>query len=272
MPKDYRRQKTRSAKSSSSNSFLWIVFGILVGVFAAIIFYWKQEVLLKHHSKTITTAETTTNSSHASSKTPALVKKAEKATTTPEFDFYTVLPKTQVTPVSAPNNTSPPVRPTPTVATTPSAPPTLLTPPPSTSAAPTNTVPTPVIAAPPSVVAQPAPHSPALAEKTTQPTATTNIVSAKPPIIPETKTPPIKNPATTNYLVQLGSLKNYADADRLKAELTMSGFDVYIQPYNNNGQIYNRVVMGPYTSKLAATQQRASLQKSGVSSMVVKVP
>lgn len=307
MPKkDYRRQKSRSFRSSSSGSFSWVVFGILIGLFAAFAFYWNQAVGPEHQVPKTNTSMSA--SAHASRQVETLPKKAAKTTTTPEFDFYTVLPKTEggasdvtssnavsSTPAStlttpstssvspsSPTATSTSVNATattaavsPTASTSPttSAPQrgTPATPAPTTAATATKSTTTttaPVVLLPPesapkTKVSSPSPANTVISESPTP---------AETPANKEVKTSSTKNATATNYLLQMGSLKNYADADRLKAQLTMQGFDVYIQPYTMNGQVRNRVVMGPYSSKTAALEQQAALQQSKISSVLISSP
>lgn len=262
---------------------MWIVFGVLIGLLAAILFYWKEVVAPAHQAKTSPDIA----QHHV---VPPPPKKAQKSTTTPEFDFYTVLPKAEIASatrsVAAKTATAAPVvaSASPAVTTQP-APAVHSSPPAALSRTLGVTAQTSVAVAPAPVIApvaapiaaaptMPAALPPAsvLAEKTAPLAAPAHAVVAAPVASVPVKAPPAKNPASTNYLLQMGLAKNYVEADRLKAELTMSGFDVTIQPFTINGQIHHRVVMGPYPSKAAASQQQALLQKSAVTSVLIKVP
>lgn len=242
MPKDYRK-RTASRRRSNSN-LSWVIFGVLIGVVLAVAFFWNHNA--PHHTLA------THPISKASTHTTVTVAAKKSAATTPEFDFYTVLPNMQVTP-----NTPAKPAPAPVVPTA-AAPAAVITTPPATNAVPTTTS---------AVNTSPA----------TPPAAT--IVEAKPATTTPSKPAPAAAAPTTadvaaneptNYLLQMASLKNYADADRMKAQLTMQGFDVYIQSFNVNGQTFNRIVMGPYSSKQTALQQQAQLQKHHIASILIK--
>lgn len=264
MPKDYRKRTKSRAAKSNTNNFTWVVFGILIGLFLAILFYWHQKTP-NGSELHVVSAHKTATVSHAE-QLPAAKK--SQVPTTPEFDFYTVLPQMQVTPTNHPaQTTSPPVRP-------PVVPISVRTTTPTTSAAPPTTTPAaePDLATIPETASPPSPTT-QLNKETSPPTSPVN---AEPTSLPsplaEKKPTETKDTEPSNYLLQMASLKNYADADRFKAQLTILGFDVYIQSYTVNEQIYNRVVMGPYSSKTAATQQQARLQKNHVPSILIKAP
>jgi cell division septation protein DedD len=279
MPRDrnyrHRKKARTSAQSSPSSTFGWMLFGILIGLGVAIFAYWKLMVAPTQTSLSPVQTQTTQH------KTPAVLKKEKPAVAvvaTPEFDFYTVLPKMEVAATTKGGVTAKP----PSPPTAPAAPPVASTL--AASNAPTPaTPPTPLVAAPATPPIQSAPAAApstalAAAASETKPAAPAvvkqppaePVVAAAPPA--EIKTLPPKPAASTVYALQLGIFKNYAEADRLKAALTMSGLEVYIQPYTRNAQVYNRVIMGPYPSKAAASEQRTALQKNKISSVLVKVP
>lgn len=254
MPKDYRKRKYKASRpSKSSSGFAWAVFGILIGVFLAAVFYWQKTTPSdsQHHVAPAKTT-TTTTAKHAGHLAAATPKKSV-APAAPEFDFYTVLPKMQVTSNNAAQKTAPPPhRPQ---ATHEAAAPTsaLVETTPTTSQEATSPSP-PEEIMPAQSVAKSTPATPTV------------------PTVPTVPTSKIKDTEPTSYLLQMASLKSYADADRLKAQLTMLGFDVYIHSYSVNGQVYNRVLMGPYSSRSVASQQQAQLQKNHVPSILIKAP
>lgn len=256
MPKEYRKRRgSRASKSNTSHGFAWAVFGILVGLFLAIVIYWQLAPSNSH-------SDVNKSQTHASAKTAKTTTHTHSAVTSkkpaaPEFDFYTVLPKMQVAP-----NSSTPVK---AQAERPVMPVNTPVAPPSTPSVIPNSVTTPAV--PPETVSPDKqvvlPSTPDAAPPTAPSTTLLPPASSKKTSIP-------KDQEHANYLLQMASLKNYADADRLKAQLTMLGFDVYIVPYKGNGQIYNRVVMGPYSSRSAAVQQQTLLQKRHVPSILIR--
>jgi len=133
-------------------------------------------------------------------------------------------------------------------------------------------VPTQPVAQPPAANAAPTP--PPVVNTTLQPVvtpaqspATTNTTaSAAPNAIKPTAEPRV------SYMLQLASFKNYADADQLKAKLSLSGFRVSIQTVDiGNGEQWHRVRTGPYDSLSAAEEHRRQLQEQKINSIVLKL-
>ena len=81
--------------------------------------------------------------------------------------------------------------------------------------------------------------------------------------------PPAKG--GTSYLLQVASLKNPADADRLKAQLALMGMQVRIQKVEINGQAYHRVRAGPYRGKAAVNKAKAQLGRKGMESITIRL-
>ena len=76
---------------------------------------------------------------------------------------------------------------------------------------------------------------------------------------PPAQTPPPATSDTGRFLLQAGSFRDSADAERLRAEFTLDGFAVHVQPGKlDNGETWYRVMIGPYASKedLRAAQTR----------------
>jgi cell division septation protein DedD len=58
---------------------------------------------------------------------------------------------------------------------------------------------------------------------------------------------PVEPPKPTEqWWLQVAALKNPADADKLKARLSLLGLDVITQKVESNGQVLYRVRVGPY--------------------------
>ena len=123
------------------------------------------------------------------------------------------------------------------------------------------------------------------AEKTTQPKANPpqpkqptfdfyTILSNKPPA---TKTPP-PAPLPTNtsstqqqqFVLQVASVKTFADADRLKAQLILLGFNVFVEKIKLSGNLWNRVYVGPYPTLTQANADQQRLQQDKINSILVK--
>ncbi len=73
------------------------------------------------------------------------------------------------------------------------------------------------------------------------------------------------------YLLQAGSFRNEAEADKRRASLLMLGMPVKIAKVPGKaGEIWYRVVVGPFAGKAAAQAARDSLRSSGVDTLVIK--
>jgi len=74
------------------------------------------------------------------------------------------------------------------------------------------------------------------------------------------------------YVLQAGSFRDPAQADRLKAELTLMDMPVKIQTVSiEGGSKWHRVRVGPFTNLQALNAARAELQGNGLKVMVLKV-
>ncbi|TCT22083.1 SPOR domain-containing protein [Thiobaca trueperi] len=84
--------------------------------------------------------------------------------------------------------------------------------------------------------------------------------------MPETASPVPEPTAATpgTYVVQAGSFKRAADAERLRAELGLLGIAASVQTATlPNGQTTHRVRTGPYANKQTAEQVRNQLKRNG---------
>lgn len=63
------------------------------------------------------------------------------------------------------------------------------------------------------------------------------------------------------YVVQVGSFKNVADADELRAQLTLQGYTAHSQQIRlKSGQYWYRVSIGPFKSHKSALEQQKLLE------------
>lgn len=76
-------------------------------------------------------------------------------------------------------------------------------------------------------------------------------------------------PAGGGYIIQVGSFRNSADADALKARLAMIGMVARIQEVTVNGETWYRVRLGPFETARAADSARRQLRDNGFDSMVL---
>jgi cell division protein FtsN len=75
-----------------------------------------------------------------------------------------------------------------------------------------------------------------------------------------------------NYLLQVGSFQNPADADNLKARLALIGVEAGVEPIDlaDKGTWY-RVRVGPYTKVDEINRVRQTLAQNGIEASLVKV-
>jgi cell division protein FtsN len=87
----------------------------------------------------------------------------------------------------------------------------------------------------------------------------------------EHSTPTTRSSAgTASYMLQMGSFRRYADADRLKASLALVGIHAEIQRVSiKGGDIYHRVRSGPY-ARVEVNRLRTKLQLNKISSLVIR--
>jgi len=93
---------------------------------------------------------------------------------------------------------------------------------------------------------------------------------------PKSLTPPVAvtkpvlpSPVAPQYTLQIAAFKKNSDAETLKAELAMLGFQAAITNAQNEGITWYRVSLGPYTSLNAAQNVQAQLQANNTKSILV---
>ncbi|HET6631429.1 MAG TPA: SPOR domain-containing protein [Rhodanobacteraceae bacterium] len=72
------------------------------------------------------------------------------------------------------------------------------------------------------------------------------------------------------YLLQAGSFPNSADAEAVKARLALLGFVAHIEPVTINGNTWNRVRLGPYTSAATLEAAKDKLSAAGIKAIALK--
>lgn len=88
-------------------------------------------------------------------------------------------------------------------------------------------------------------------------------VAIKPTAIKTPTVVPTKQLAKGSYLIQLAAFRARSDAEKMKANLVLKGFDVRITAITQTrGQNWFRVMIGPYASKERATKALSNLAKT----------
>ncbi|MCB1803097.1 MAG: SPOR domain-containing protein [Gammaproteobacteria bacterium] len=88
----------------------------------------------------------------------------------------------------------------------------------------------------------------------------------------ERPTSPARDAEPTTYLVQIGSFKRNADADRLKAQLALLGVEAQVVSARIGPQDTRyRVRSGPYQGRAALDKARQRLAENGFKGIVIKL-
>lgn len=74
-----------------------------------------------------------------------------------------------------------------------------------------------------------------------------------------------------SYALQAGSFKNKQDAEQMRAEIILLGLDARIEARTSKkGTVWNRVIVGPFTSRSKLQEARSTLINNNVPTMVFK--
>lgn len=88
---------------------------------------------------------------------------------------------------------------------------------------------------------------------------------------PAAKPKPVKAVEREAYLLQLGSFRKAADAEKLKARLAFMGVETRVQKVTiNNKDTFHRVRSGPYRSKKELDEVRSMLTRNKIKSIAIK--
>jgi len=99
-------------------------------------------------------------------------------------------------------------------------------------------------------------------------------------VIPDESAPPrtgsrpsraVETPGS--FLLQAGSFSAAADADRLKANLALLGFESHVQRVTlDDNDVFNRVRIGPIADIDAAKRTQRQLRAAGIDTLLMQVP
>jgi cell division protein FtsN len=73
------------------------------------------------------------------------------------------------------------------------------------------------------------------------------------------------------YVLQAGSYRNEADADRVRAQLALQGIDAKVQRVAVDADVWHRVRIGPITKLDELNRLRKQLQAADVDALVIRV-
>lgn len=93
-------------------------------------------------------------------------------------------------------------------------------------------------------------------------------------IVPASETINEEKPAqeqSTEYILQVGSFPRADDADKLRAQLILINLDASIEKVEiRKGEIWHRVVVGPFNTQNELTTARSQLVKNEYNALVLK--
>jgi len=73
------------------------------------------------------------------------------------------------------------------------------------------------------------------------------------------------------YVLQAGSYRNEADADRVRAQLALQGIDAKVQRVAVDADVWHRVRIGPVSNLDELNKLRRQLQAADVDALVIRV-
>jgi cell division protein FtsN len=82
---------------------------------------------------------------------------------------------------------------------------------------------------------------------------------------------PIPETRRGTYVLQAGSYKNLADADRVRAQLALQGVDARVQKVTVDSDSWLRVRIGPLTNLDELNRLRQVLRKADIDVLVIRV-
>lgn len=72
------------------------------------------------------------------------------------------------------------------------------------------------------------------------------------------------------YLIQVGSFREYSEADSLKARLALLGIEAEIQSVSSNDEAWLRVRVGPFTNTRELNKIRNRLHSNNINTLLIK--
>jgi cell division protein FtsN len=73
------------------------------------------------------------------------------------------------------------------------------------------------------------------------------------------------------YVLQAGSYKNFADADRVRAKLALQGIESKVQKVTVDSDTWHRIRIGPISKLDELNRMRQTLRKADVDVLVIRV-
>ena len=82
---------------------------------------------------------------------------------------------------------------------------------------------------------------------------------------------PVPETRRGTYELQAGSYKNFADADRVRAQLALQGIESKVQKVSVDTDTWHRIRIGPISNLEELNRLRQKLRKADVDALVIRV-
>ncbi len=82
---------------------------------------------------------------------------------------------------------------------------------------------------------------------------------------------PVPETRPGSYILQAGSYRNFADADRVRAQLALAGVESKVQKVSVDTDTWHRVRIGPISSLDELNRLRTRLREADVDALVIRV-
>jgi cell division protein FtsN len=218
--------------------WVWLACGLLIGAF--VVFLMKLEPGRSEVKRVKEDATRPANVTAA--KHPTNSPAAPAAPVKPKYDFYTLLPESEVIVPMEPPAEKPPATLTPEELAKADA--------------------ARALAA---LGGQTPPPLPAASTATTTTTTTTTATPAA-----AAPTSIAKAPLSTQFFLQAGSFRKQADADKVRAQIILLGQSVQVESGNVRDETWYRVLVGPFASREQLTQAQKNLAAGGFSNLLLQ--
>jgi cell division protein FtsN len=87
--------------------------------------------------------------------------------------------------------------------------------------------------------------------------------------VAETRAAKIDKPGA--YVLQAGSYRKFADADRVRAQLALQGIESKVQRVSIDNDTWHRVRIGPVSDLAELNRTRAKLRQADIEALVIRV-
>lgn len=92
------------------------------------------------------------------------------------------------------------------------------------------------------------------------------------PEVKEYKSTPKDAAQKYQYILQAGSFRSEADAERLRGDLILQGLPAYGEEKTVNGSTWHRIMIGPFTNRSKMNKAQDILVSNNISPLVHKTP